>query len=80
MKAAKINVPALVGVFCVVGLAADLLPYPGLQPGVVVTVVNRAIAVIRPANTTPEANAELAMTRVAETSAAALTKVYPSGQ
>jgi hypothetical protein len=63
MKAAKINVPALVGVFCVVGLAADLLPYPGLQPGLMVNAVNRAISIVRPANALPQpASNELAMT------------------
>jgi hypothetical protein len=64
MKAAKINVPALVGVFCVVGLAADLLPYPGLQPGLVLNAVNRAIAVVRPASaiSQPGPSNELAMT------------------
>jgi hypothetical protein len=64
MKAAKINVPALVGVFCVVGLAADLLPYPGLQPGLMVNAVNRAISVVRPpsAIAQPGASSELAMT------------------
>ncbi len=75
MKAAKVNVPALVGVFCVVGLAADLLPYPGLQPGMVVNTVNRAIAVVHPASTIPQS--EIAMTRVVETSAAALSKPRP---
>jgi hypothetical protein len=78
MKAAKINIPALVGVFCVVGLTADLLPYPGLQPGVVVTVVNRAIAVVRPASATPQPSPGkgIAMNRVVETSTAALSKTW----
>lgn len=35
MKPSKINVPILIGVFVSVGLLADLLPYPGLAPGIV---------------------------------------------
>jgi hypothetical protein len=35
MKPSKINIPILIGVFVSVGLIADLLPYPGLAPGMV---------------------------------------------
>jgi hypothetical protein len=40
MKPGKINVPILMGVFLMVGVVADLLPYPGLAPGVISNTLN----------------------------------------
>jgi hypothetical protein len=44
MKPSKINVSILCGVFLSVGLIADLLPHPGLSPGVVSRAVDWVLA------------------------------------
>jgi hypothetical protein len=47
MKPGKISVPSLVGAFLVLGLVADLLPYPGLGPGVVARTVDWVVSTIQ---------------------------------
>lgn len=65
MKPAKVNSLTLIGLFCSVGLVADLLPCPALHPGLVVSTINR-LAVIISVNPEPQLKGKIAMTHQAE--------------
>jgi hypothetical protein len=44
MKTGKINLKALIAVFFVAGLMADLMPYPGLEPGALMRSFNWVVS------------------------------------
>jgi hypothetical protein len=71
MKTGKINLKALIAVFFVAGLMADLMPYPGLEPGAVMRSFNWVASSLQ---TQPIQPAEQATNRIA------LLKKYESGR
>jgi hypothetical protein len=62
MKPGKINLKALIAVFFVAGLMADLMPYPGLGPGALMRSFNWVGTAFQPQ---PTQSIEQAMNRIA---------------